>query len=85
MAGEGGSHAGYLSPLAGRGGAKPAPDLAVMTAGAELRFASGCGLMSKFDGEFGQGTQTYSRHRARALPEVMSAVPAQGTYPLRPR
>jgi hypothetical protein len=41
------------------GGAKPAADLAVMTAGAEIRMASGWALMGKFDGEFGQGTQTY--------------------------
>jgi autotransporter-associated beta strand protein len=41
-------------------GAKPADDLAVVTAGAELRMASGWALMGKFDGEFGQGTQTYA-------------------------
>ncbi|HSR78162.1 MAG TPA: autotransporter-associated beta strand repeat-containing protein [Xanthobacteraceae bacterium] len=40
-------------------GAKPADNLAVMTAGAEIRMASGWALMGKFDGEFGEGTQTY--------------------------
>jgi outer membrane autotransporter protein len=40
-------------------GAKPAAELAVMTAGAEIRMANGWALMGKFDGEFGQGTQTY--------------------------
>jgi uncharacterized protein with beta-barrel porin domain len=50
-----------LSPVASFivGGAKPAADLGVVTAGAELRLASGWGLMGKFDGEFGRGTQTY--------------------------
>jgi uncharacterized protein with beta-barrel porin domain len=50
-----------LAPVASFvvGGAKPAADLAVMTAGAEIRMASGWALMGKFDGEFGQGTQTY--------------------------
>jgi uncharacterized protein YhjY with autotransporter beta-barrel domain len=41
-------------------GAKPTADLAVMTAGAEIRMANGWALMGKFDGEFGQGTQTYA-------------------------
>jgi uncharacterized protein with beta-barrel porin domain len=41
-------------------GAKPASDLAVVTAGAELRLAQGISLMGKFDGEFGQGTSTYT-------------------------
>jgi outer membrane autotransporter protein len=41
-------------------GAKPASDLAVVTAGAELRLAGGISLMGKFDGEFGQGTSTYA-------------------------
>jgi outer membrane autotransporter protein len=41
-------------------GAKPASDLAVVTAGAELRLAGGISLMGKFDGEFGAGTSTYS-------------------------
>jgi outer membrane autotransporter protein len=41
-------------------GAKPASDLAVVTAGAELRLAGGISLMGKFDGEFGSGTQTYA-------------------------
>ena len=50
-----------LAPVASFvvGGAKPAADLAVMTAGAEIRMANGWALMGKFDGEFGQGTQTY--------------------------
>jgi outer membrane autotransporter protein len=41
-------------------GAKPACDLAVVTAGAELRLAQGISLMGKFDGEFGAGTSTYT-------------------------
>jgi outer membrane autotransporter protein len=41
-------------------GAKPASDLAVVTAGAELRLAGGISLMGKFDGEFGAGTSTYA-------------------------
>jgi outer membrane autotransporter protein len=41
-------------------GAKPACDLAVVTAGAELRLAGGISLMGKFDGEFGAGTSTYA-------------------------
>jgi uncharacterized protein with beta-barrel porin domain len=51
-----------LSPIAAFivNSANPAADLGVVTAGAELRMASGCALMSKFDGEFGSGTQTYA-------------------------
>ena len=51
-----------LSPVASFivNGAKPAADLGVVTAGAELRMASGWALMGKFDGEFGSGTQTYA-------------------------
>ncbi len=41
-------------------GAKPAANLAVVTAGAELRLAQGISLMGKFDGEFGSGTSTYA-------------------------
>ena len=41
-------------------GAKTAPDLAVVTAGSELRLASGVSVMAKFDGEFGQGTRSYA-------------------------
>jgi outer membrane autotransporter protein len=41
-------------------GAKAASDLAVVTAGAELRLAGGISLMGKFDGEFGAGTSTYA-------------------------
>jgi uncharacterized protein with beta-barrel porin domain len=50
-----------LAPIASfiTSGAKPAADLAVVTAGAEIRVASGWALMGKFDGEFGRGTQTY--------------------------
>jgi hypothetical protein len=40
--------------------AKPATDLAVVTAGAEWRMASGWALICKFDGEFGLGTRTYA-------------------------
>lgn len=36
----------------------PAADLVVLTAGTELHLASAWGLMGKFDGEFGAGTQT---------------------------
>ncbi|MBV9630392.1 MAG: autotransporter domain-containing protein [Xanthobacteraceae bacterium] len=51
-----------VSPIAAFivNGAKPAADLGVVTAGAELRMASGWALMGKFDGEFGSGTQTYA-------------------------
>jgi autotransporter-associated beta strand protein len=51
-----------LAPIAAFivNGAKPAADLGVVTAGAELRMASGWALMGKFDGEFGSGTQTYA-------------------------
>jgi outer membrane autotransporter protein len=50
-----------LAPIASFavGGAKPAADLAVVTAGAEIQMPSGWALMGKFDGEFGVGTQTY--------------------------
>ena len=47
-------------------GAKPASDLAVVTAGAELRLAGGISLMGKFDGEFGRH-QHLRRDRSRAL------------------
>ena len=51
-----------VSPIAAFivNGAKPAADLGVVTAGAELRMASGWALMGEFDGEFGSGTQTYA-------------------------
>ncbi len=51
-----------LSPIASFivSGAKPAADLAVITAGAEIRMATGWALMGKLDGEFGSGTQTYA-------------------------
>ncbi len=50
-----------LAPIASFivNGGKPAADLALVTAGAEIRMASGWALMGKFDGEFGDGTQTY--------------------------
>src|SRR5262249_2418395 len=50
-----------LAPVASFvvGGAQPPPDLAVVTAGTEIRMASGWALMGKFDGEFGNGTQSY--------------------------
>ena len=50
-----------LSPIANFsvGGAKPAADLGVVTAGAEIQMMSGWAQMGKFDGEFGVGTQTY--------------------------
>lgn len=41
-------------------GAKPAADVALLTAGAEIRMAKGLSLMAKLDGEFGRGTQTYA-------------------------
>jgi outer membrane autotransporter protein len=40
--------------------AKPASNLAVVTAGTELRLAQGISLMAKFDGELGAGTHTYT-------------------------
>ena len=51
-----------VSPIAAFivNGAKPVADLGVVTAGAELRMASGWALIGKFDGEFGSGTQTYA-------------------------
>jgi autotransporter-associated beta strand protein len=50
-----------LAPIASFivNGGKPAADLALVTAGAEIRMAGGWALMGKFDGEFGEGTQTY--------------------------
>lgn len=57
-----------VSPIAGFivNGAKPVADLGVVTAGAEIRMASGWALMGKFDAEFGSGTQTYAG-TARAM------------------
>ncbi len=40
-------------------GALPSRDLALATAGAEWRLANGISLMAKFDGEFGDRSQTY--------------------------
>ncbi|MGL9617742.1 autotransporter outer membrane beta-barrel domain-containing protein [Bradyrhizobium sp. U531] len=41
-------------------GALPSRDLALTTAGAEWRTASGVSFLAKFDGEFGDRSQTYS-------------------------
>jgi outer membrane autotransporter protein len=41
-------------------GAKPSRDLALTTAGAEWRLASGVSFLAKFDGEFGDRSQTYA-------------------------
>jgi len=53
--------AGSIAPISSFkvGGAKPAADLGVVTAAAEIQMMSGWALMGKFDGEFGVGTQTY--------------------------
>jgi uncharacterized protein with beta-barrel porin domain len=42
------------------GGAVPPPDLALVSAGAELRLSTGWALGAKFDGEFGHRAQTYA-------------------------
>jgi uncharacterized protein with beta-barrel porin domain len=41
-------------------GAEASSDLALLTAGAEMRWRNGWAVMAKFDGEFGGNTQTYS-------------------------
>jgi outer membrane autotransporter protein len=41
-------------------GAKPAPNQGLIAVGAEWRFAKNWTLMAKFQGEFGQGTQSYN-------------------------
>ena len=41
-------------------GAAPPADLALVTAGAELRLRSNWSLMGRFNGEFGNGAQTYT-------------------------
>ena len=41
-------------------GAKPAPNQALITAGAEWRLAQNWSLMAKFEGEFGAGSETYA-------------------------
>jgi autotransporter-associated beta strand protein len=41
-------------------GAEPASDLALVSAGAELKLANGVSLGAKFDGEFADGAQTYA-------------------------
>ena len=41
-------------------GAMPSHDLALTTAGAEWRFSHGWSFLAKFDGEFGDRSQTYS-------------------------
>jgi hypothetical protein len=69
-----------LAPIASfiTSGAKPASDLAVVTARAEIRLAAGVSLMGKFDGEFGQGTQSYVGTGAGALRLVISAMSVVG-------
>jgi uncharacterized protein with beta-barrel porin domain len=41
-------------------GATPPKDLGLVTAGAEWRLARGVSILAKFDGEFADGSQTYS-------------------------
>src|SRR5262249_60175585 len=41
-------------------GAAPPHDLALVTAGSEWRLRSNWSLMARFDGEFGEGQQTYT-------------------------
>lgn len=41
-------------------GATPPKDLGLVTAGAEWRLAKGVSVLAKFDGEFADGSQTYS-------------------------
>ena len=41
-------------------GARPAPNQALIAVGAEWRFAKNWTLMAKFQGEFGQGSQSYN-------------------------
>jgi uncharacterized protein with beta-barrel porin domain len=41
-------------------GARPSHDLALTTAGAEWRLANGISFLAKFDGEFGERSQTYT-------------------------
>ena len=41
-------------------GATPAHDSALVTAGAEIKLRSGWSVMAKFDGEFANGSQTYT-------------------------
>jgi len=41
-------------------GATPPKDLGLVTAGAEWRLAKGVSILAKFDGEFADGSQTYS-------------------------
>ena len=41
-------------------GARPSRDLALTTAGAEWRLANGVSFLAKFDGEFGDRSQTYT-------------------------
>jgi uncharacterized protein with beta-barrel porin domain len=40
--------------------AAPACDLALLSAGAELRFVSGWSVAARFDGELADGSRTYS-------------------------
>jgi outer membrane autotransporter protein len=41
-------------------GARPPSDLALVTAGGEWRLANGISFLTKFDGEFGERSQTYT-------------------------
>lgn len=51
-----------IGPVAGFTvfGARPSRDLALTTAGAEWRLTNGISFLTKFDGEFGDRSQTYS-------------------------
>jgi uncharacterized protein with beta-barrel porin domain len=42
-------------------GVTPPADLALVTSGAEWHMAHNWSLMARFDGEFGNGDQTYTR------------------------
>jgi uncharacterized protein with beta-barrel porin domain len=57
-------NANFTAILPGAGftvfGARPSRDLALTTAGAEWRLPSGVSFMVKFDGEFGDRSETYS-------------------------
>ena len=55
---------GWPHPLPGASfivnGAAPPPNLALVSAGAELRVAPGWSVAAKFDGELASGAQTYA-------------------------
>jgi uncharacterized protein with beta-barrel porin domain len=59
-------------------GATPAPDLGLVTAGAEWRMAHNWSLMARFDGEFGNGDQ----HGAAALRVVIAPMPQSHVHPV---